>query len=53
MPVFAELNIYFGLAHTGIQVAAIPAAVMYFLMSWPLSIITRRIEVRMQLGKNP
>jgi ABC-type amino acid transport system permease subunit len=41
------------MAATWIPVCAIPAAVMYFLMSWPLSIITRRIEVRMQLGKNP
>jgi putative glutamine transport system permease protein len=27
------------------------AALMYFLMSWPLSILTRRIELRLQHGK--
>jgi len=27
------------------------AALMYFLMSWPLSIMTRRIELLMQLSK--
>jgi len=27
------------------------AALMYFLMSWPLSMITRRIELRMQHSK--
>jgi ABC-type amino acid transport system permease subunit len=37
MPVFAVLFLL--------------AALMYFLMSWPLSIITRRIEARMQHGK--
>jgi ABC-type amino acid transport system permease subunit len=27
------------------------AALMYFLVSWPLSILTRRIELRLKHGK--
>jgi ABC-type amino acid transport system permease subunit len=27
------------------------AALMYFLVSWPLSILTRRIELRLKRGK--